>query len=436
MNRHTRTRISGSIGAAAAALLVLGACGLGDPGDEVDQDAIEDAEIEGQITFQTMQLSPTFDDLINGYIEDFEDEYPEVTVEWVDVPSEGTAQKLNADAASDNLPDVLDLDIAHMVPLAREGRLLDIASVVPEAQEDYLASAWETFDIGGEGIAALPWYLNTPVLVVNEQITGEAGIDEHPQTWEDLLDVSAQIGASTDQAGFQLNSTTFEDILLATGTPIVNEDGTEAVLNTAEAEDAVERLHGLYQDGGIPADSITAQDRSEIEAFQEGELAYLPAGPNRLSIIEENAPDLVDDLTVTTPVTNAEGEAWIVSHGLAVPTTSENPATAVEFARFVSNPENQLALSGESVVFPSTPEALEDPFFTESDGGLEDEGRVIAAQNLIDENVEPESEVLDQEIDEELWSQMQLALMGDEDIATALERAEEELNTILQGRTG
>lgn len=435
MNRHTRTRISGSIGAAAAALLVLAACGLGEPEGETQED-IQDAEIAGEITFQTMQLSPTFDDLINGYIEDFEDEYPEARVDWVDVPSDGTAQKLNADAASDNLADVLDLDIAHLVPLAREGRLLDMAEVAPDAEEEYLASAWETFDIGGEGIAGLPWYLNTPVLVVNEQITSEAGLDEHPQTWEELLDSAEEIGTSTDQAGFHLNSSIFEDILLATGTPIVNEDGTEAVLNTPEAQATVERLHGLFQDGGIPADSITAQDRSEIEAFGEGGLAYLPAGPNRLSIIEENAPQLVEDLTVAPPVTNPDGEAWIVSHGLAVPTTSENQATAVEFARFVSNPDNQLALSGESVVFPSTPEALEDPFFTESDGGLEDEGRRTAAQNLIDENVEAESEVLDQEIDEELWSQMQLALMGDEDIATALERAEEELTAILQGRTG
>ncbi|MGC0274838.1 ABC transporter substrate-binding protein [Pseudactinotalea sp. Z1739] len=435
MNRIKRTKSLGLMAGASALALTLAACGLGEPEDATPElQELDDAEIAGEITFQTMQLSPTFDDLINGYIDEFEEMYPDVTVTWVDVPTDGTAQKLNADAASGNLADVLNLDSGHLTPLAREGRVMDMSAVVPEAQEDYLESAWELFAIGGPEISALPWYLNTPVLVVNTTIMEQAGLDEIPQTYSDMIDASAVIGEETEYAGFQLGASTFKNALLATGTPIVNDDATEAVIDTPEAQDVVERLHALYLNGGIPADSITAEPRSGLEVLSEGQVAFGSGGPNQLRIVDENAPDLLADLEVHPPVVDENDDAWLVAHGLAVPTTSENPATAIEFARFVTNSDNQLLLSNESVVFPSTPDALNQPFFTEAGEDLVDQGRAIAAQNLLDERVAPQSDDVDREIEQELWAQMQLALMGDEEISIALERAEEAITSILQGR--
>ncbi|MGC0144999.1 ABC transporter substrate-binding protein [Pseudactinotalea sp. Z1732] len=435
MHTTKRTRPLGLIAGASALALVLTACGLGDPGDSAPEPQdLDDAEIAGTITFQTMQLSPTFDDLINGYIEEFEDMHPEVTVNWVDVPTDGTAQKINADAASGNLADVLNLDSGHLTPLAREGRVLDMSAMVPEAQDDYLESAWEVFAIGGPEISALPWYLNTPVLVVNTTIMEEAGLDEIPRTYFDMMDASAVIGEETEYAGFQLGASIFKNALLATGTPIVNDDATEAVINTPEAQDLVERLHALYLNGGIPADSITAEPRSGLEVLSEGRVAFGSGGPNQLRIVDENAPDLLAQLEVHPPIVDENDEAWLVAHGLAVPTTSENQATAIEFARFVTNSDNQLLLANESVVFPSTPDALNQPFFTEAEDDLVDQGRAIAAQNLLDERVAPQSDDVDREIEGELWSQMQLALMGDEEISIALERTEEAITSILQGR--
>src|SRR5690625_7988575 len=96
----------------AVAALTLAACGLDGGGADPatgDDDAAEGeqevtGEVEGEITFQTMQLTPTFHDFINGLIADCEDQYTDVSVQWVDVPTEGTAQKIYADATSGNVP--------------------------------------------------------------------------------------------------------------------------------------------------------------------------------------------------------------------------------------------------------------------------------------------------------------------------------------------
>src|SRR5690625_858576 len=429
------------IAGTALAALALSACGLGEaPEGESEEPQTEEldlGEVEGEITFQTMQLSPTFDDFINGLIDEFEEEYPEVSVEWVDIPTEGTAQKIAADASSGNLADVLDLDVATLAPIARGGRVLDMAQVSPESEPDFVESAWESFAFEGIETSALPWYLNTPVLIMNTEILQEAGLseDDNPDTWAELFDLSSRIASDTDAAGFQPTVRALRNMMISAGVPMVNEDATEAVVNTPEALEIVESLAELYENGGIPKDSMTAQPRSEIESFQDAEVAFFETGPSRIAIIEENAPEVFDALAIAEPLESTGKGAWVVAHGLAVSDNSEHKAAALEFARFVTSADQQLALAKESTVFPSNNEALEDPFFTDSDGSAEDEGRAIAAENLASGQTAPAANTaIDTEFEEELWSEVQLAIMGDEDPSDALERAEQTLTELLEQR--
>lgn len=428
----------------ATGALLLSACGVGEaPGDESEDDQtqteeVDLGEVEGEITFQTMQLSPTFDDFIKGMIDEFEDEYPDVTVEWVDVPSDGTAQKIAADASSGNLADVLDLDVATLSPLARGGLVLDMAEVSPESPSEFVESAWDSFEFEGITTSALPWYLNTPVLIMNSDILDEADISEgdSPDSWQELFELSTQISSSSDAAGFQPTVRALRNMMLSNGVPMVNEDATEAIVNTPEALEIVEDLAELYENGGIPKDSMTAQPRSEIESFQEGRVAFFETGPSRIAIIEENAPEVFDALAIAEPLESSGEGAWVVAHGVAVSEESEHKAAALEFARFVTSAEKQLDLAQESTVFPSNNEALDDAFFTDSDGSAEEEGRAIAAKNLASGQTAPAADTaIDTEFEEELWSQVQLAIMGDEDPQDALERAEQELTEMLEQRS-
>lgn len=429
------------IAGTAVAALMLGACGLGEAPSEEGQNSPDEGdlgEIEGQITFQTMQLSPTFDDFVNGLIDEFEEEYPDVTVEWVDVPSDGTAQKIAADASSGNLADVLDLDVATLAPLARGGRVLDMAELSPESESEFVDSAWDSFEFEGIESSALPWYLNTPVLIMNTEILEAAGLndDDAPDSWMEMFELSTKIASTTEAAGFQPTVRALRNMMISNGVPMVNDDATEAVVNTPEALSVVESLAELYENGGIPKDSMTAQPRSEIESFQDGEVAFFETGPSRIAIIEENAPEVFDNLAVAEPLESTGRGAWVVAHGLAVAETSEHKAAALEFARFVTSAEKQLELAKESTVFPSNNEALKDAFFTDSDGSAEDEGRAIAAANLASGQTAPAANTaIDTEFEEELWSELQLAIMGDADPSEALERAEQTLTEMLEQRS-
>ena len=103
-------------GLVALVLAALAGCGP----DKRDPQTIE---------FWTLQLSPTFDDYINGLVRSYEAAHPGVTVRWVDVPYEGITQKfLNAIAAG-QAPAATTLRIGGMVERDSVVRLPDGLSV-------------------------------------------------------------------------------------------------------------------------------------------------------------------------------------------------------------------------------------------------------------------------------------------------------------------
>ncbi|WP_104062380.1 ABC transporter substrate-binding protein [Arthrobacter sp. 4R501] len=424
--------LSLAAGMACAAMALTG-CGLSS-GPESTVDTA--GEINGSVRFQTMQLSPTFDTYIRETIAAFEAKHPGAKVEWTDIPSDAAARKVSADSISGALPDVMDLDTATLAPLGREGRVIDMATAASDIEGLYVPSAWNSFAFDATKVAGLPWYLNTPVLMSNKKILADSGLAGQtvPSSYQELLDVSRKIASATGKAGFQPTELGFPNYLLSLGVPLVNDDSTAAVVNTPEAVAFVTELAELYKSGGIPADAVTAKQRSEIATFQQGETAFLETGPSRLKIIQQNAPDVFSSIAVDNPLGEAAGKSWVVAHGLAVPKTSKQQATAVAFAKFMTSPDNQLSLAKQSSVFPSTSESLKDSFFTAPATDLPTESRAIAASSLLDGKTIAKPAAVDAEFATTLWSSLQPAILGEISPEAALAGAQERLTSILKER--
>lgn len=419
---------------AAGTVLLITGCGLGSGASTEPVDV--GGKIEGTVEFQTMQLSPTFDDYLNATIDAFEAAHPGTTVKWTDIPSNAAARKVSADAIAGTLPDVMDLDTGTLAPLGRKNLVVDMAESAGDVKDSYVATAWQSFAFSGTGAAALPWYLNTPVLISNKAVLGKAGLGSSPDPsgYDELLTRSAQIAKSAGVAGYQPTETGIANALLTVGVPLVDENATKAVVNTPEAVAFVGKLAGLYKSGGIPKDSVSAKERSEIETFSEGKTAYLESGGSRLKIIKENSPAVFGSVAVGKPLGDATKRTWLVAHGLAVPKSSDNLPAAVAFAKFLTSAENQLALAKVSSVFPSTTASLSDPFFSAGDADLTAAARRIAATSLRDGRTTVKPPAVDAEYGATLWSAIQPAILGKVSPAAALGDAETKLTKILQER--
>lgn len=406
------------------------------PGEDGEAAA---GEVTGEITFSTLQLKPTFTDYIEGVIADFEAQHPGASVEWIDVPFQGAQEKFVVDARAGTLPDVVNLNPNFAQPLVADGTFLELDAAAPDVADLYVPGAWDAFAVPGEeGHFGFPWYLTSEVTMYNAALFEEAGldVDSPPTTFEELYAQARQLAEAGDGGFYGIHPALENKVatdMVKLGIPLLNEDQTEWVFNTPEAVTYVETLTDLYQDGVMPPDALTEDHSKEIEAYQAGRIALFPSGPNFLTIVRENAPDVADVTRVAPQITSEGGVANMAVMGLLVTADSDNLPTAVEFAKFMTNGENQLAFSKIVTVLPSVVEALEDPYFTDtSDGTVESQARAISAEQIATaENMVPVQ--FDDRVKAALIGQIQLAMNGDISAKEALDRAAEEANEISFG---
>jgi multiple sugar transport system substrate-binding protein len=425
-----------------AGALSLSACGLsgGDGGGgPSDSPASLAGELKGTITFQTLQLKPTFNDYINGVVASFEKEHPGAKVNWVDVPFQGAQEKLTADASASALPDVVNLNPNFAQPLEKKNLFLDLDKVAGDSKASFVPGAWDAFKVpGAPSSYGFPWYLTSEVTMYNADLLRQAGLDpaKAPATLGDLVAQAKTIAAAGQGRFYGLHpalENTFITNLAKLGVPLMNQDGTKWTFNTPEAVAWVEQLKGLYDAQAMPPGSITQDHSKEIEAYQAGKIALFPSGPNFLKIVKQNAPKVAQATKVAPQITGPNGVANMSVMGLLVPKSSKNQKLAVEFARYMTNGQNQLAFSKIVTVLPSTAVSLQNPYFTDtSDGTVESQARkVSAAQIAKARNLVPVQ--YDDRIKQIVIGKVQLAMQGKMSAQDALDQAVTEANAVTAG---
>lgn len=447
--RTIRTR---SLAVFATAALALSGCGLGGDGDAEDSAESEDTddapseqaddglgEVTGEISFATLQLKPTFTEYIEGVIDDFEAAYPGTKVEWIDVPFDGAQEKFATDATAGTLADVVNLNPNFAQPLENQGIFMDLSEVGADVKDEYVPGAWDAFTVPGQdGEFGFPWYLTSEVTMYNADLFEQAGLDPEtpPATFAEMNQAAEELAQAGDGDYYGLHpalENKFLTDLAKLGVPLLNDAGDTWVFNTPEAVAYVEELTRMYQDGVMPQDSLTQGHQQQIEAYQAGKIALFPSGPNFLTVVAENAPKIAEATDVGPQITGELGVPNMSVMGLLVPESSENKATAVEFAKFMTNAENQLAFSQIVNILPSINGALEDPYFTDdSDGTVESKARRISAEQIVNaQNLTPVQ--YDDRVKAAVIGKIQLAMNGELSAKDALDQAVEEANAITQG---
>ncbi|WP_408008499.1 ABC transporter substrate-binding protein [Pseudalkalibacillus sp. A8] len=395
----------------------------------------DDKQVE--IEFWTMQLSPTFDDYINGVISDFEEENPDIKVKWVDVPWADMEKKILAAVASETAPDVANLNPQFASKLAELDALVNMDEMVDEEkQNEFFEGVWKsnTFNDKTFGI---PWYLSSQVTMYNTEIFKEAGLDPDspPKTFDELKDVAKTIKEETGKYAFfpPLDASHLLETLVMMDVDLTNEDMTKAAFNTPEGVKAFEFFVDLYQNDLIPREVLTEGHGKAIDMYQAGQLAILASGPQFLNKVEENAPDILKATKSGPQITGASGKKNTAAMNLVVPKQSEHQEEAVKFSLFITNAENQVEFDKIVPILPSIESALEDPYFNElpEDPTPIDEARIVSAEQL------KESEVLVppmenyEELKTSINEALHAAMLGKMTSEEAVEQAEAEWNEIL-----
>ncbi len=361
---------------------------------------IQNVEPNAEIGFWTFYLSPTFDDYLKSTIARFEATYPGVKVKWED--HQATFQDdLNNAFAAGNAPDVINLSVSEgwVSDYATKGLLLPLDDKVPQNVKDiYFPGLWKEQLVNGVNYQ-FPWYQGINVNLVNLQVyqgtpqvdkdgkvtgyTGGAGlkVEDFPKTVDGLPALCKTIKEKTGTlCDIRL---TVNDLLAQMvyegGVKVISDDGKTFTFDSPDAVAWLNMYVGMVKDGTVDRTIlVTDQDRAGLDLFTSGKAAFYATGPNLIRDVRANNPGLYGYLAV---VPSPVGKSGVIGKGLmsiSVKKDTKFPNASIALAQFFTNPTSMVAFSKIVSIYPSSPAAFDDPFFSAKPVAIEDSAKPFA----------------------------------------------------------
>jgi multiple sugar transport system substrate-binding protein len=372
----TSPRSALTLGAVAVTCgLLLTGCSTGSTtptaAAEVSQSDIDTAmTTPTTITFWTWNKSQPEIDL-------FEAEYPDITVDLVNVGSGADyyTKLSSALSAGKGAPDVAQIEYQHMPAYILGGEFADLTPYIdPESESKFASSAWSQIATDA-GVFGIPQDTGPTGLLYRSDLFAGAGITEAPATWADFADDAALIHAA-NPAQYIANispsngSATLGLFAQAGATPF-SFDGESTVSIDLTGEDMVEVAE--YWQNLVDADLVSTDPDFTDQWYQglaSGKYASWVAAAWGPLFLQGTAEDTSGNWSAAKMPQWAAGEDVSANVGGSANTviaTSENPIAAAKFAEFINTDQaSVMDMVTNQSLFPASTEALADPAFTDA----------------------------------------------------------------------
>ncbi|HNS09377.1 MAG TPA: extracellular solute-binding protein [Candidatus Ozemobacteraceae bacterium] len=373
---------------------------------------------------------------MNRKIAEFEQQNPGVRVELTKLTWQRGHEKLKIAAISGNNPDVAP----GTVPLLyiRENLIEPVDEyLTPEDRSDYFPGAINAFNVKGKTYG-WPWYMGGQLLYVNNEIFASAGVAlpaEGRWTTEEFVSTLQQIKKyQSGQHGyyplgvyFQKDETANLPFLMAFGGRLVNDEGRFC----ADSEDFLRGLswiNELKKQQLIPTDSGGRTANDIWTAFgRERRVAVGAFGLWGIDALKKKFP--MNFSVVHFPTgTNSKNGAFLGTSGLYVfkHPDRERVKMSMKLAKFLTSGDNQKDLL-HYTQFP-----------TRSSAGniYADDPHMTAAWKILQEGQSTYADSRWPQVDEELQSSLQQALLEKLPADKAMQAVAERANRILSVESG
>ncbi|MGD7707630.1 ABC transporter substrate-binding protein [Microlunatus sp. Y2014] len=420
-----RTTVAGAAATAAAGSLT------GCLGQTAGSQGSAGEKFAGEVEWWTINLQKNYAPYIQGMIDAYTAEHPDVTINWVDVPGQDITTKLLAAIASGTVPDAVNYT-SFTVGLFGDS-MSDLGEFFTDEELGaYVPSLLTTLKNDADHQVGIPWYNGGAGFgIYRKSLCEQAGYTEDslPTSYEEALELCQAIYDKTDVYGANLMC--YSQEMQGEGITMLNDERTEAAFNTPDTVAVMERYKKYFESRAIAPGVMGKEARQYEQSLENGQIACAPKSVSSALInIQKNAPDVYDDLWIAPGVTGPAGEQLFFGQQVfGIPSASNNKAAAAEWLKFVTNAENQLAFCKLVSIFPSSAAALEDPFFTDIEvTEAMDAGRqVLVAQfdSMVDAALSTGNDTLLREVFDE---QIRTYITGQSSAEDALGTAEQQWN--------
>ncbi|WP_123736577.1 MULTISPECIES: ABC transporter substrate-binding protein [unclassified Rathayibacter] len=360
--------------AALGSVLVLTGCSTPSAAPaaaDVSQDDIDTA-----MTTPTTITFWTWNDL-SAEVAMFEEEYPDITVDLVNVGSGSDyyTKLRSALKAGKGAPDVAQIEYHNMPSFILEKQFADLTPYLDtDLSSQFQDFAWDQVATE-DGIWGVPQDTGPLGLLYRNDIFSANGITTSPATWDEFATDAATIHAadpSTYIANISpSNATATLGLFWQGGATPFSYDGEQTVgidLTSPEMENVAEYWQGLVDSDLVSTDpDFTDQ---WYQGLASGKYASWVAAAWGPQFLQGTAADTAGKWSASKLPQWEEGQDVSGSVGGSANTvigTSQNPIPAAKFAEFInSDHDSALAMGNDLSLFPAATSALEDPAFTDA----------------------------------------------------------------------
>jgi multiple sugar transport system substrate-binding protein len=195
-------------------------------------------------------------------IDAFEEQNPGITVVGEYGDFGGYWDKLATQTASNDSPDIIQMDEKYLREYADNGALMDLSGMDFADIEESIVESGRTED----GLFGIATGINAMAMMTNPDILEDAGVempDDTTWTWDDFADVSREVAENTDSYGFGSPNEpgSFQIWLRQNGKELTNADGSLG-FEAADAAEYYGMLLDMMKDGALPQASVITEDQS------------------------------------------------------------------------------------------------------------------------------------------------------------------------------
>jgi multiple sugar transport system substrate-binding protein len=262
-----------------------------------------------------------------------------IVTEVVMVNQNETVQKVSAAVASGTLPDVIDIQIDYLLPLARQGLMLPVDDLFAEIGQagggwyPSAQSATETKAVAGARVA-IPFGLSGNLLLRRKDLLEKAGFKAAPATWQELV---AQAAAVTQSSmfglGFALSNVGDGNVQISVlqsfGGRIAADDGRTVTIKSDKTRLYLGWLKDAWDKKLFPPGVATWDGAGDNQAYLSGQAAFI-ANTGSVGIAARTQDPELYAATAYSALPG--GPIGVISPVIpqvrAIPKTSKNPDAA------------------------------------------------------------------------------------------------------------
>jgi multiple sugar transport system substrate-binding protein len=336
---------------AGAAFLAAG-CGGDEAGDEGA--GVDTTQVSGTVELSGWASSPEETKLLEDVIADFEQQYPQIDVRYSPVSGDYPAAML-AKFSARRPPDVFYVDSNVIPDWIEQGVLEPLDGYVEENDFDtgpFFPSLLDAFK-GPDGQQyGLPKDWSPLATFTNDELLQQAGVDP-PSNWDELRSAAEQLDGKV-KGGKPICLSPDWARLLAfvyqNGGSFLNEDETEATINSPEAKEAVDFYVGLVNDGlAAPPDQLGAGWCGE--ALGKGVAAIVFEGNWLVPFMNSTFPDVA--YTISPMVSGEEDGNLAFTVSYSIGADSKNKEAAWVLLSYLTGQDGMATWTSLGLALPS-----------------------------------------------------------------------------------